>query len=186
MKRATAFRSVFYTLSVTQSTLKSFSNSSLDDLMYVVACVLLRRQAEGGEGPSSVDDLEPKPWVTFGLPCRALRLERGTPSFVNDFVQPMMACRLTSPVGVLDGNTSKHPRGKGGTYTTYSVRAIIFVDAFFLLLRSRLCLTEEQRLRCRWYGGCVWACFAAAAVSPVGGFVCTMPCISPVGVFGGR
>ena len=80
MKRTSAFRSVFYTLSVTQSTPKSFSNSSLDDLMYVVECVLLRRQAEGGEGPSSADDLEPKAWVTFGLPYRVFKLEKeGSP-----------------------------------------------------------------------------------------------------------
>ena len=63
-----------------------------------------------------------------------------------------------------------------------SVHAIIFVDVIFLF--CGICLTEEQRLRCRWYGGCVWALFAAAAVSPVGGLMCNDTAVSsPVGGF---
>ena len=77
---------MFYAVSVAQSTPKSYGNSSLDDLMFVDACVLLKGQEEGGgKGPYSVDDLEPKPWVNFGLPCRALRLERGPPFVRKQF-----------------------------------------------------------------------------------------------------
>ena len=68
-----------------------------------------------------------------------------------------------------------------------SVHAIIFVDDIFFCsaitdMSHGRAAAEVPLAR----GLRLGLLAAAAAVSPVGGFVCTMPCISPVGVFGGR